>query len=90
MPESTRNMAFCCLQNVRQGLAVQGHRMSSDRIRLALNDLQIGVLHDARRSRKLGLPSATLSDARIIYRTLGLKWNPAPFVYGRRDRKQRT
>ena len=55
--------------------------MSPDRIRLALNDLQIGILHDAKRSRKIGLPSATLSDARRIYRTLGLKWNPAPFVY---------
>ena len=64
--------------------------MSPERIRLALNDLQIGILHDAKRSRKFGLPSATLSDARRIYRTLGLKWNPAPFVYERRDRKQRT
>ena len=44
-------MAFCCLQHVRHRLAAHGDRMSPDRIRRALNDLQIGILHDARRSR---------------------------------------
>ena len=81
-------MAFCCLQHVRHRLAAHGDRMSPDRIRRALNDLQIGILHDARRSRTFGLPSAASSDARKIYRTLGLKWNPAPFVYERRERKK--
>ena len=37
-------MAFCCLQHLRQRLKIQGHPMSPDRIRRALNDLQISIL----------------------------------------------
>ena len=81
-------MAFCCLQHVRHRLAAHGDRMSPDRIRRALNDLQIGILHDARRSRTFGLPSAVSSDAQRIYRTTPrLKWNPAPFDCEQRQRK---
>ena len=58
--------------------------MSPDRIRRALNDLQISILHDARGSRTFGLPSADSADARRIYRTLGLNWNRGPFDYARK------
>ncbi len=77
-------MAFCCLQHLRQRLAVQGHRMSPDRIRRALNGLQISILYETKGPRKFGLPSAASADARQIYRTLGLNWNRAPFIYTRK------
>ncbi len=77
-------MAFCCLQHLRQRLAVQGHRMSPDRIRRALNGLQISILYETTGPRKFGLPSAASADARQIYRTLGLNWNRAPFIYTRK------
>ncbi len=74
-------MAFCCLQHLRYRLTVQGHRMSPDRIHRALNALQISILYETKGSRKFGLPSASSADARLIYRTLGLNWNRAPFIY---------
>ena len=64
--------------------------MSPDRIRQALNDLQISILHETEGSRTFGLPGATTSDTRKIYRTLGLKWNPVPFACERRERKKRN
>ncbi len=64
-------MALCCLQHVRHRLAVQGRRMSPDRIRRALNDLQVSILHDTKGSRTFGLPGAASADARMICRTLG-------------------
>ncbi len=74
-------MAFCCLQHLRYRLEVQGQRMSPDRMRRALNALQISILYDTKGSRRFGLPSASSTDARAIYRTLGMHWNLAPFPY---------
>ena len=74
-------MAFCCLQQVRYRLAAQGHRMSANRIRRALNDLEISILHETDGPRKFGLPSSAPADALRIYRALGLDWNRAPFPY---------
>lgn len=83
-------MAFCCLQHVRQRLAVQGHPMSPDRIRRALNELQISILYTPKNAKKFALPSAASPDARQIYRTLGLNWNRATFVYTPPRKTKRT
>ena len=74
-------MAFCCLQHLRHRLAARGHRMSPDRIRRALNELEISVLCERSGVRKFGMPSAPTEDAERIYRTLGLAWNRVPFEY---------
>lgn len=49
---------FCYLQRVRHRLAAQEHRMGPDRIRRALGDLQISILHETNGSRTFGLPGA--------------------------------
>ena len=74
-------MAFCCLQHLRHRLKARGQRMSPDRIRRALNELEISILYETGGKRKFGMPSGTNSDAGHIYRTLGLTWNRTPFVY---------
>ncbi len=88
-------MAFCCLQHLRYRLEVQqGQRMSPDRIRRALNALQISMLYDTNSSRRFGLPSAASTDARAIYRMLGLHWHRvrrSPTRHrGSRDRPKRS
>ena len=76
-------MAFCCLQNLRHRLAVQGRPMSPARIQRALNGLQFSIL-TAKGKQQYALPSRATADARQIYRLLGLKWNEAPFpIVGR-------
>ncbi len=74
-------MAFCCLQHLRHRLAIQGYRMSPERIRRALNELQISILYEKSGPRKVGLPSSASADAKQIYRTLRLNWNLNPFTY---------
>ncbi len=80
-------MAFCCLQHLRHRLAIRGYRMSPDRIRRALNELQTSILYEKSGQRKFGLPCASSSDAWKIYRTLGLNWNRAPFIYTQRRKR---
>ena len=43
-------MAFCCLLHLRHG-------MSPDRIRLALNEVEISALNERNGKRKFGMPS---------------------------------
>ena len=52
-------MAFCCLQHLRHRLSAPGHRMSPDRIRRVLNELEISVLHERNGERKFGMPNAS-------------------------------
>lgn len=72
---------ICCLRHVRHRLAVQGHRMGPHRIRRALDDMQISIVHETRGSRAFGPPGAALPDVRQVYGTLGLnrKWNRVQF-----------
>lgn len=72
-------MAFCCLQHLRHRLAVQAHPMSPARIQRALNGLQFSILSGQGTRTQYALPSRATSDARRIYRLLGLKWNEVPF-----------
>ena len=74
-------MAFCCLQHLRHRLQARGQRMSPDRIRRALNEMEISILYETGGKRKFGMPSGINSDVGHIYRTLGLTWNRTPFVY---------
>ena len=82
-------MAFCCLQHLRHRLAARGWRMSADRIRRALGELEISILYEKTGGRKFAMPSAPTEDARRIYRVLGLTWRRAPFVCASREGKSR-
>ncbi len=80
-------MAFCCLQHVRHRLRVQGHAMSADRIRRELNSLQISILTEQKTQRKYAVPSHALTDAKRIYRSVGLHWNEIPFAVDQKVRR---
>ncbi len=82
-------MAFCCLQHLRHRLAARGWRMSADRIRRALGELEISILYEKTGDRKFAMPSAPTEDARRIYRVLGLTWKRAPFVCTSQEGKSR-
>ena len=60
------------------------------RIQEALNALQISLIYETNGQRKFGLPSRATQDARVIDRTLGIKWNSAPFVYTPPRKPHRT
>jgi len=83
-------MAYCCIQHLRHRVAVYGNPMSPDAIRRALNALQIQILTETGTGRKFAVPSSISADARRIYRSLGLKWNTAPFLHrtGKRQPEQ--
>ena len=82
-------MAFCCLQHVRHRLATQGTPMSTARIRRALNELQIGIHHEQNGSRKLAVPIKPPTDARQIYRAVGITWNRNPFICQQRPKRRK-
>ncbi len=73
-------MAFCCLQHLRYGLRVRGHRMSARRIQDALHRMQISLLHDTRGGGLYGVPSRLCPDGRKICQVMGLAWNRVPFL----------
>ena len=72
-------MAFCCLQHLRYRLQVRGYGMSTERIRNAVNKMQISLLKDTENGGLYGMPSRIGSDARKICQTVGLEWNGVPF-----------
>ncbi len=73
-------MAFCCLQHLRYGLMVRGHRMSPRRIQDALHRMQISILHDTGRGGLYGVPGRLCQDGRKICQVVGLEWNRVPFM----------
>ena len=73
-------MAFCCLQHLRYGLMVRGHRMSPRRIQDALHRMQISILHDTGRGGLYGVPSRLCQDGRKICQVVGREWNRVPFM----------
>ena len=72
-------MAFCCVQHVRYRMQVRGFGMSTERIRNALNRMQISLFKDTGKGGLYGMPSRIGSDARRICQVVGLEWNCVPF-----------
>ena len=74
------HLAFCCLQHLRYGLMVRGHRMSPKRIRNALHRMQNSIMHDTKAGGLYGVPSRLCQDGRKICQVVGLEWNRVPFM----------
>ncbi len=72
-------MAFCCLQQLRRRLKALGFPMSAERIRRELDTLQLSILVCTDTQKRYAMPSRASADANRIYRSVGLKWNEAPF-----------
>ncbi len=83
-------MAFCCVRHLRYRLAARGVPLSPARIQDAPDALQVSLLHETNGTRRFGLPSRATQDAQTIYRTLGLTWNTAPFLYTPPRKPHRT
>ena len=82
-------MAFCCVQHVRYRLRLLGHEMSADVIRRELNALQVSILVESPSQDQYGMPSRASSDAKRIYRSVGLSWNEQPFAVSATERKRK-
>ncbi len=82
-------MAFCCVQHVRYRLRMLGHEMSADVIHRELNALQVSILVEGPGHDQYGMPSRASSDARRIYRSVGLSWNELPFAVSTTDRQRK-
>ena len=82
-------MAFCCVQHVRYRLRLLGHEMNADVIRRELNALQVSILVESSGQGQYGMPSRASSDARRIYRSVGLSWNELPFAVSATGRKRK-
>ncbi len=72
-------MAFCCLQQLRRRLKALGFPMSAERVRRELDTLQLSILAHTDTQKRYAMPSRASADANRIYRSVGLKWNEAPF-----------
>ena len=66
-----------------------GHEMSADVIRRELNALQVSILVESPGQGQYGMPSRANSDARRIYRSVGLSWNELPFAVSATGRKRK-
>ena len=73
-------MAFCCVQHLRVRLDRAGCRMSADRIRLALNEMEICIMREKSGGKLFAYPTAASDDAKKIYSLLGLNWIAQPFI----------
>ena len=83
-------MAFCCVQHLRVRLDRAGCRMSADRIRLALNEMEICIMREKSGGKLFAYPTTASDDAKKIYSLLGLKWIAQPFIYvPQKDRRRR-
>ena len=72
-------MAYCLIEHLRYRLKVMGHPMSVQQIREHLSRLQLSVLEHLENPDQYVLPSSISAEAKHIYRTVGLKWNPYRF-----------
>ena len=55
--------------------------MSADRIRLALNEMEICIMREKSGGKLFAYPTAASDDAKKIYSLLGLNWIAQPFIY---------
>ncbi len=79
-------MAFCCLQQLRRRLKALGFPMSAERVRRELNALQLSILVRTDTQERYAMPSRASADANRTYRSIGLKWNEAPFPLPNKSR----
>ena len=54
--------------------------MSADRIRLALNEMEICIMREKSGGKLFAYPTAASDDAKKIYSLLGLNWIAQPFI----------
>jgi transposase len=78
-------MALCCARHLEYRLAVQKKAMSVERIRQALNSVQVSILEHIDTKALYGIPSLIREDAKIIYDTLGLKLSDVPYEIKRKE-----
>jgi len=78
-------MALCCARHLEYRLAVQKKAMSVERIRRALNSVQVSILEHIDTKALYGIPSLIREDAKIIYDTLGLKLSDVPYEIKRKE-----
>ena len=78
-------MALCCARHLEYRLAVQKKAMSVERIRRALNRVQVSILEHIDTKALYGIPSLIREDAKIIYDTLGLKLSDVPYEIKRKE-----
>ena len=58
--------------------------MSADRIRLALNEMEICIMREKNGRKLFAYPTSASDDAKKIYSLLGLNWIAQPFIACRR------
>ena len=54
--------------------------MSADRIRLALNEMEICIMREKSGGKLFACPTAASDDAKKIYGLPGLNWIAQPFI----------
>jgi transposase len=72
-------MALCCARHLGYRIAIEKGAMSTERIRQALNSVQLSILEDIGSKNLYGIPSVIKQDAKIIYDAMGLRHSSVPF-----------
>ena len=73
-------LAFACVQHLGYRLRQLGYPMSPEVVRRELNALQMSILWRPGTSDQYVMPSRATTEAKRIYRCLGLNWNTVPFA----------
>ena len=73
-------LAFACVQHLGDRLRQLGYPMSPEVVRRELNALQMSILWRPGTSDQYVMPSRATTEAKRIYRCLGLNWNTVPFA----------
>jgi len=72
-------MALCCARHLGYRIAIEKGAMSTERIRQALNSVQLSILEDIGSKNLYGIPSVIKQDAKIIYDAMSLRHSSVPF-----------
>ena len=73
-------MAFSCVRHLEYRVRMQQKRLSPRVIHKALTRVQCSIVYDTKTERWYGLPSKPSTEARMLYRLMGLPLNTVPFA----------
>lgn len=73
-------MALCCIRHLEYRVNLQKHKMSPERIRDALNSVQVSFVRHIKDGRRFAIPAPYKDDAQIIYKIFDKKLSLVPFL----------
>ncbi|MCK5450129.1 MAG: transposase, partial [Candidatus Omnitrophica bacterium] len=72
--------AYCLVKHLEYRIKLQYKKLSPEKIRQHLVNVQTSILFDSRKKIRYGLPSRMSIEARKLYQALGVRKNITPYI----------